>query len=231
MARLDFEVLGRQAEAMAVRTVAVDDVLIAAHNPQLVILGAGLDGRAWRIADLADVSVFEVDHPASQRDKQRRAAALRPLAGPVQYVSADLAESNLDTLLAAAGHDVTKPTTWILEGVIPYLTAGQAGAALSTLAERSAPRSTVVVTYETGSFRGGIMRTLARGLLVLVGRGDPMKSEPRLSEWSPASVSRLLEEAGFRWDSDDALSALARALDVPDRNVRTSRVATGVLDP
>ncbi|CAA9213621.1 MAG: O-methyltransferase [uncultured Acidimicrobiales bacterium] len=58
-ARLDFEMLGRQAEAMALRTVAVDDAVRAADNPQLVILGAGLDGRAWRMPELADVAVFE----------------------------------------------------------------------------------------------------------------------------------------------------------------------------
>ncbi len=33
----------------------------ARPTPQLVVLGAGLDGRAWRTAELADVEVFEMD--------------------------------------------------------------------------------------------------------------------------------------------------------------------------
>ncbi len=33
---------------------------------QVVILGAGLDGRAYRIPELAQATVFEVDHPDTQ---------------------------------------------------------------------------------------------------------------------------------------------------------------------
>ena len=45
------KVLGRSA-FMAVRTVEIDDAIRAAAAPQLVILGAGLDGRAWRMGEL-----------------------------------------------------------------------------------------------------------------------------------------------------------------------------------
>jgi hypothetical protein len=67
--------------------------LVAATNPsavrarlapQLVILGAGLDGRAWRIAEHADVDAFEVDHPASQQDKRDR---VRELSTPRREVA------------------------------------------------------------------------------------------------------------------------------------------------
>jgi hypothetical protein len=46
----------------------------------LVILGAGLDGGVWRMAELADVEAYEVDHPASQRDKRERVGQLPTLA-------------------------------------------------------------------------------------------------------------------------------------------------------
>ncbi len=46
--RLDFELVGATAEAMVPRTVAIDDAIRARPAPQLVILGAGLDTRAWR---------------------------------------------------------------------------------------------------------------------------------------------------------------------------------------
>jgi Leucine carboxyl methyltransferase len=54
--------------------VAIDDAIRTAASPQVVILGAGLDGRAWRVSELADAIVFEVDHPDSQRMKRERAA-------------------------------------------------------------------------------------------------------------------------------------------------------------
>ena len=50
--KMDVQLLGRQAEAMSVRTVAVDDAVRTVANPQLVVLGAGLDGRAWRTPEL-----------------------------------------------------------------------------------------------------------------------------------------------------------------------------------
>ena len=67
-ARIGYEMLRANAEVMAPRTVAIDDAVRAAASPQVVILGAGLDGRAWRMAELGGADVFEVDHPASQRD-------------------------------------------------------------------------------------------------------------------------------------------------------------------
>src|SRR4029077_5100254 len=39
----------RQAKVTAARTIAIDQAVREAATPQLVILGAGLDGRAWRM--------------------------------------------------------------------------------------------------------------------------------------------------------------------------------------
>ena len=58
------------ADVIGLRTVAIDATgraAIADGATQLVILGAGYDGRAWRMSELAGVRVFEVDHPATQR--------------------------------------------------------------------------------------------------------------------------------------------------------------------
>lgn len=63
--RLGFETVRASAEVVVPRTVAIDEAVRARTAPQLVILGAGLDGRLWRMAELADVEAYEVDHPAS----------------------------------------------------------------------------------------------------------------------------------------------------------------------
>src|SRR4051794_9799273 len=39
--------LEARAQMIVARTVEIDDAIRAANNPQVVILGAGLDGRAW----------------------------------------------------------------------------------------------------------------------------------------------------------------------------------------
>jgi hypothetical protein len=72
------------------------------------------------------------------------------------------------------------------------------------------------------------LRRLARLLLKLAGRGDPMASEPRRSSWSPDSVRALLAGAGLEVDDDIGLADLAHELGVPDRHVGASRVAVGV---
>lgn len=228
-ARLDFELFGRQAEAVALRTVAVDDAVRSGANPQLVIIGAGLDGRAWRMPELVDVDVFEVDHPSSQEDKRERAAALHTTAGSLRFVPADLTQADLGNALEAAGHERSRPTTWLLEGVIPYLTPDAAATTVAVLADRSAPGSRLVVTYQTGSPQGGIARLLARAIFVLMGRGDPMANEARRSSWSTESVQVLVTEAGLEVSDDIGLSTLASALAVPARHVQASRVAVADL--
>jgi methyltransferase (TIGR00027 family) len=70
--RLRHAYLASASKVMAVRTVAIDDAIREAANPQLVILGAGFDGRAWRMSELRNVAVIEVDHPDTQREKRER---------------------------------------------------------------------------------------------------------------------------------------------------------------
>jgi methyltransferase (TIGR00027 family) len=70
-------------DLMALRTMAIDAAVrdaMARGARQLVIVGAGYDGRAWRMPELAGMRVFEVDQAATQADKRRTpggAAALR----------------------------------------------------------------------------------------------------------------------------------------------------------
>src|SRR5207253_7405602 len=75
-ARFRYEHLMRESQMMVARTVAIDSELRNAAAPQVVILGAGLDGRAWRMGELVTSLVFEVDHPDSQQQKLQRLASL-----------------------------------------------------------------------------------------------------------------------------------------------------------
>jgi methyltransferase (TIGR00027 family) len=119
--RVDYEAVRACAELMVPRTIAIDEAVRARPAPQVVILGAGLDARAWRMKELAGVDVFEVDHPASQQDKRDWIGDQVPLAGSLRYVPVDLTRDRLDAALTEAGHQPSAPTTWIWEGVVPYL--------------------------------------------------------------------------------------------------------------
>jgi methyltransferase (TIGR00027 family) len=190
------EMARTMADMMALRTAAIDAGVrdaVAGGATQLVILGAGYDGRAWRMPELAGVRVFEVDHPATQGDKRAHVAELPAAPGVVNFVSIDFEREALDAVLERAGHDRSAPTCWIWEGVVMYLTCDAMRATLAGVAKRSAPGSTLIVNYHAPH-----RRLIARLILRLIG-------EPQISAWSPGDMSADLRSAGFVVHEDSGL--------------------------
>lgn len=194
-----FRYLHRLACMMVVRTATIDAAIIEADLPQLVILGAGLDGRAWRMPELKNTLVFEVDHPDTQRDKRQRLQGLKQLAREVRFVSVDFTKDNLDRMLAAAGHDATKPTMWIWEGVVMYLTPAEVEATLKIITKRSASGSRVNILYHTWAL-----------MLWLLGFTVKRMGEPLRSTFTPMGMSILLGANGFKVIRDEQISDLGK---------------------
>ena len=185
------------ADMIALRTTAIDAAVrsaIAGGATQLVILGAGYDGRAWRMSELAGVKVFEVDRAPTQEDKRARVAELPPPVGAVSFVSIDFERESLDTVLETAGHDASVPTCWIWEGVVMYLTRDAMHATVAAIAGRSAIGSTLIVNYHTA--RSGFMGRL---MLRLIG-------EPQISHWTPKEMAADLRDVGFAVREDSAMT-------------------------
>jgi len=226
--RLVVERVRAVAEGVVPRTVAIDDAVREAGNPQVVVVGAGLDTRPWRLAALREAVVFAVDHPASQADARARTAGLTPAAGRLEFVPVDLAADDLAGALARAGHDAGSPTTWVWEGVVPYLTDDEVRATVTAVAGRSAPGSVLVVQYQTRSWRATGGRRLSGLLMRLTRTDDPLAGEPWRSLWTPADMGRLLGENGFAVASDEDLLVLAGRLGSPAthrRSLANGRVA------
>jgi methyltransferase (TIGR00027 family) len=112
-----------------------------------VILGAGLDTRAWRLPALRGVRVFEVDHPSTQTYKQRRVALLGPALAELSFVPIDFTRDDLEQTLQAAGHQPSVPTVWLWEGVIMYLDDVALRKTLNAIRHMSAPGSTLIAHY------------------------------------------------------------------------------------
>lgn len=227
--RLLYEAIQASSVVLVARTILIDDAIADVANPQVVILGAGLDTRAWRLAALAGVSVFEVDHPASQADKRERIGRRRLVARSVRFAPVDFAVDSLDEALEGAGHVAERPTTWVWEGVVMYLTRAQAAATVAAVAGRSAPGSRLVVNYEERSLSSKAGLAVFGGLNRLARSRSPTAGEPRRSAWSPAAMGTLLDGHGFGVVADeDLLSAATRLGLEPDagrRHLAASRVA------
>lgn len=210
-AGLERTLLRATAALMVPRTVAVDDAIRAAPPPQLVILGAGLDGRAWRLRELSGTVVYEVDHPASQQAKRSRAGPLTPTVRDIRFVPVDFAVDDLTAALEAAGHDPRLPTGWLWEGVVPYLTRPQIEATLGVVAARSAPGSRLFVVYVAPSLGRLAGRLLFRLMSRRTGR-DILADEPQRSFFRAAGFRALLGPHGFTVDSDQDVVAIAGTL-------------------
>jgi methyltransferase (TIGR00027 family) len=205
--RLGDRIVTTRAYPMLTRTVAIDAAVREAAAPQLVILGAGLDGRAWRMPELRDAVVFEVDHPDSQRGKRIRIAApafsgaLAPTARDIRYVAVDFERDRLDDALAAAGHDPARPTTWIWEGVVMYLAPADIAATLGVVERRSAAASRLVVAYHSPAFMLRLVRPFMRRI------GEPLRSS-----FTADAMRELLARHGFAVVRDHDLPSLGAAL-------------------
>lgn len=228
-ARLEWEMLNGTAEIMAPRTLAIDEAIRTAHQPQLVILGAGLDGRAYRMPELSTVDVYEVDQPASQQDKRDRLGDLRPTAQRVRFVPVDFRVSGaLGRSLDAAGHDATRPTTWVWEGVVPYLTPAAVKSTVDEVAARSRAGGRLIVNYQARSLAVLAGRAFSIVMAAVSRQPNPLRGEPWRSTWTPATMEALLAGPGLRVERDDDLLTLAHQLGTPAthrRSLRDGRVA------
>jgi methyltransferase (TIGR00027 family) len=178
------------------RTLAIDAAVREATEAgvrQLVVLGAGLDARAWRMPELAGTHVFEVDHPSTQAYKRARVGERSPSAKDVTFVAVDFAKDSLLDAMAGAGHDATAPTFWLWEGVTPYLPLEAIRATLAAIASRSASGSRIAVTYATpeGSPLGATAVRAARFAFRVIG-------EALVGLLSPEAMQAELADVGFR---------------------------------
>ncbi len=218
--RLAVEALRACAQVVVPRSVAIDDAVGAAANRQVVIVGAGLDTRPWRLDALAEATVVLVDHPASLADAQQRSDGLAPIPRRLERIAVDLSLTSLDEALEGS-HDRTEPTTWIWEGVVPYLTRPEVEATVAAIASRSAPGSVVIVGYQTPSLVATVGRRLARLAARVARLDDPFADEPWRSLWSPEEMSDLLGRCGLRLRLDRSLLDVAAVIGSPTTHRRS----------
>lgn len=140
------QVITKRTRYIVIRTKFMDDFLNAALSQaeyqQVVILGAGLDTRAYRLAWAPGTTLYEVDSPEVLHYKAQilqdvsPACIYRPVSGDLATPTAKWA-----TAILEAGYQTTMPTIWLLEGVVMYLQEQEVHRLLQTISTLSFPGS------------------------------------------------------------------------------------------
>ncbi len=187
-------------QSIPLRSAAIDDVVregAARGVRQLVLLGAGLDARAWRLPELVDTTVFELDHETTQEHKRSATTGVEPLARAVRFCSIDFESERPDDVLREAGFDASEPATFVWEGVTMYLTPGAISATMDSVARAAAPGAHLAMTYVPPDFGAKWKRALALAVSRII--------DEELRGWlTPVEVRHLLRTRHFEVISDDS---------------------------
>jgi methyltransferase (TIGR00027 family) len=192
------------------RTLHIDRIVeteVEAGARQLVLLGAGLDTRAWRLRALRGIRVFEVDHPATQAWKKARVARLGEGAD-VRFVATDFEKTQPFDALHTAGFDPAVRTCFLWEGVTIYLQEASIRAMLTGISAAARPGSSLTFDY---AFRDALampdaFRGAAEHVRYAAKVGEPYRFGLNSSELAP-----FLAPFGLTVKSDFHATDLERA--------------------
>jgi methyltransferase (TIGR00027 family) len=183
---------------IAVRSRHAEDELalaVARGTRQYVVLGAGLDTFAYRGHEAGSgLSVFEVDHPATQAWKRERLeSAGIPVPASVRFVPIDFERQSLDAELVKAGFRTDQAAFFSWLGVTPYLENATVIATLELIRGLSA-ESAVVFDYRVPRESLGWLDRIAHDALA---KRVARAGEPFRGCFEPGELASTLQGIGF----------------------------------
>jgi methyltransferase (TIGR00027 family) len=139
-------------EYMIARTLYFDDLFIDALNnniPQIVLLGAGYDTRAYRYENLNSVTkIFELDVPTTQNRKKKCLAKARlDVPENLHLVPINFDRESMADVLERAGYEADQRTLFMWEGVCYYLEPASVDATLEFVSRSSNHESVIAFDY------------------------------------------------------------------------------------
>jgi methyltransferase (TIGR00027 family) len=142
---------------MAMRTVAIDNMIISAVNSgitRIVNLGVGLDTRPYRLKLSQRVSWLEVDFPGLIDHKNKLLKSEMPLL-PLKRVGVNLTDLNERQRFFDELNATNEPTLILTEGVLPYLSNPDVESLAKSLHQLSCVKYWVH-DYRQGGYASGI---------------------------------------------------------------------------
>lgn len=162
---------------------------------QVVILGAGFDTRAYRIAGIEKTHVFEIDHPATQTEKLASLKqVIHPLPDYVTFVPVDFDTQSLAERLLANGYNEQGKTLFIWQGVTYFLTAQGVDNTLAFIAKHSGAGSSVIFDY----FYSETLSDTKHGYGKAMRRAAKLSGEDYMFGVDKGQIEAFLTQRGFR---------------------------------
>ncbi|MBU6146070.1 MAG: SAM-dependent methyltransferase [Paenibacillaceae bacterium] len=169
---------------------------IANGCAQMVMIGGGLDTLCLRIReDVPSVTCIEIDHPATQALKRKALHALTNIAPVPEFHSTDLTHQSVSDALAHTSY-TPKVTTFVIEGVLMYLTETQVRATLENIRSCAPAQSTLIVTFMEKSQAGTIGFAQSRNDIVRMWLKK--NNEPFVWGIPPDNAARFFASCGWK---------------------------------
>lgn len=148
---------------VVIRTRFYDELLLHAAREegirQIVLLAAGMDARAYRLAWPEETTLFEIDQPGVLAAKAQVLSAPKAIPTCDRYtISADLTQQDWPDKLLAAGFQPEARSAWLIEGLLAYLPHDVVDRLLKEVALLTAPGSRLgTETFNTTTLTSPVM--------------------------------------------------------------------------
>ena len=192
-----------QFEAFAYRKAFCEQQVrygINAGAAQILVLGAGYDTMAWRLApNFPDVNFFEIDRPATAGLKARGIEVMGQYDN-LHLIPEDLSKRKLvDVLYSHESWDQEAQAVIIAEGLLMYLPSSAVHDLLRQCALISGTGSRIAFTYIGKRADGRPDAGRWTGLLLWILKAN---GEPWLWSIQPDQLNRVLNENGWTYSPE-----------------------------
>lgn len=206
------------------RSARIDGLIdaYAEQATQFVVLGAGLDTRAYGPLKTCGMAMFELDQATVQRSKCDALERAGLSRDHVHYIEVDFTRPNWSDALMTSAYDPGQKTIFLWEGVTLYLSAAVIDATLKTIRSIAAPGSVLIADFYGD--RVLAMANKAGMKQALSATDEQIEFGLNLKEAPDKALSELADANGYQLASYYPLGAAHRkgafmviaALDVRD---------------
>jgi methyltransferase (TIGR00027 family) len=169
---------------------------VASGVRQYVIIGAGLDSFALRHeGGNSSLSIYELDHPATQAIKRTRLARFGAARAPaLVMVPVDFERATVAEALRGTTFDPGQPAFFSWLGTTHYLTEGAIFGTLRSVAGLAAKGSEIVLDF---SVPQALVAPADLPAVVALRRFVERRGEPFVSQFEPGRLEEQVISLGF----------------------------------